>query len=157
MEVNAENWENDKVTADRVCRDITDENKTNSTANNNSSNNNQTNNNRTNSSQTNTQTSNSQTNNSQTSNNTNNQNTQPAQNPNAVDTSNPNYSRHHGQISQCVDPADNVLKKMNSFSLCNECGFDAQDKDPSITSFSCVEVVSNSGSVLGYYLEKHYG
>lgn len=69
---------------------------------------------------------------------------QPAKDPNAVDTTHPLYPSHHGVI--------------NYYTLedCNNAGFDKSFADPNISSFSCVEVYSNSGNVLGYYLEIRY-
>lgn len=63
---------------------------------------------------------------------------------NAVDTKHILYPSHHGQID---------YKDLNS---CNNGGFERQDNDSSILSFSCIEVYSVGGSVLGYYLELHY-
>lgn len=69
---------------------------------------------------------------------------QPAKDPNAVDTTHPLYPSHHGTINYYT------------LSDCNNAGFDKSFADPSISSFSCVEVYSNAGNVLGYYLEIRY-
>lgn len=69
---------------------------------------------------------------------------QPAKDPNAVDTTHPLYPSHHGVI--------------NYYTLedCNNAGFDKSFADSNISSFSCIEVYSNAGNVLGYYLEIRY-
>lgn len=69
---------------------------------------------------------------------------QQVKDPNAVDTSHPLYPSHHGVINY------------QTLSECNDAGFDKAFADSSISSFSCVEVYSNAGNVLGYYLEIRY-
>lgn len=63
----------------------------------------------------------------------------PEVDPNAVDISHPLYSNHHGQITE----------------NCNDVGFSKMIENPNISSFSCVPVYSNSGKILGYYLDLH--
>ncbi len=70
--------------------------------------------------------------------------TQPEKDPNAVDTTDPLYPSHHGIINY------------STLNECNDAGFDKSFDDPNIFSFSCIEVHSNAGNILGYYLEIRY-
>ena len=91
--------------------------------------------------QTNQNTTNKQNTNTQTTPKTSNT---PKQDPNAVDTTHPLYSRHHGQITH------------SDFGICNQAGKEKMLSDPTVERWSCVEVWAVGDYVLGYYLELHY-
>lgn len=90
-------------------------------------------------------------NNSNSNNTTNNQNntttTQAHQkDPNAIDTTHPLYNRHHG----------NIQYQANEEEICKNRSKEVAWEDPNIKYTSCVKIYSNSGNILGYYLEKTY-